>query len=292
MLQPRISSVLSPSPSVTALAASLTALTLTSAHNPSITYLDRTHESTHNHTQVRTAYHAAQGQANGPKNGAGKRLGLKKGATAYVVPGTMIFRQRGTKWHPGENVGIGRDHTIYSKVAGYVRYYRDPRDTGRHKNRKYIGVVFEREGPESKLPTMANAKTRRRVGMVGVPMKPTVPVVGGGNGSPIKPASMESTSAVEKKDPKDENIFSQPLLTGDAPNMRRGQYRISNTELAQLAIELQPQIKPFERKDRWKAWRVRAKKAEARRLSKAAGQAKKQAKKAKQVKRKAAGLPI
>jgi large subunit ribosomal protein L27 len=289
MLQPRISSTLTPTPTITALAASLTALTLTSPP-PSTTYLHRHHPTPHNHTQLRTAYHAAQGQANGPKNGAGKRLGLKKGATAYVVPGTMIFRQRGTKWHPGENVGIGRDHTIYSKIAGYVRYYRDPRDTGRHRNRKYIGVVFEKEGKESRLPTMGNAKTRRRVGMVGVPIKP---VVSGrvGSGSAVSPGTTAESAVPEKRDVKGEDIFSQPLLTGDAPNMRRGQYRISNTELAQLAVELQPQIKPFERKDRWKAWRVRAKKAEARKLSKAAGQAKKAAKKTKQVKRKAAGLP-
>ncbi|KKY16248.1 putative 50s ribosomal protein [Phaeomoniella chlamydospora] len=71
-----------------------------------------------------------------------------------------------TKWHPGENVGIGRDHTIYATETGYVRYYRDP---DRHPKRRYIGVALEREGPESALPTPKNAATRRRLNMLAVP---------------------------------------------------------------------------------------------------------------------------
>lgn len=81
----------------------------------------------------------------------------------YVIPGNIIYRQRGTLWFPGENVGMGRDHTIYSLQTGYVKYYKDPL---RHPKRKYIGVVFERE---QSLPTPLNAARRRRLSMVAVP---------------------------------------------------------------------------------------------------------------------------
>ncbi|KAI4194543.1 MAG: hypothetical protein LQ350_007703 [Teloschistes chrysophthalmus] len=76
--------------------------------------------------QARHASHAEQSRANGPRQGPGKRLGAKKSSQQYVVPGNIIFRQRGTHWFPGENCGMGRDHTIFAKERGYVVFYRDP----------------------------------------------------------------------------------------------------------------------------------------------------------------------
>ena len=109
----------------------------------------------------RTATHVAEGRANKAAQGPGKRLGAKKSSLELVVPGNIIFRQRGTHWFPGENCGIGRDHTIFAKEKGYVLYYRDEE---RHPDRKYIGVVFERG---MTLPRARNEARRRRLGLVG-----------------------------------------------------------------------------------------------------------------------------
>ena len=53
---------------------------------------------------------------------AGKRLGVKKFGGEAVIPGNILVRQRGTKWHPGKNVGLGRDYTIYSMIEGRVQF--------------------------------------------------------------------------------------------------------------------------------------------------------------------------
>jgi len=66
------------------------------------------------------AHKKAGGSSRNGRDSAGRRLGVKKYGGEKVIPGNIILRQRGTKWHPGENVGMGRDHTIFSKVEGEV----------------------------------------------------------------------------------------------------------------------------------------------------------------------------
>lgn len=88
----------------------------------------------------------------------------------YVIPGNIIYKQRGTIWHPGENTIMGRDHTIHAAVAGYVKYYRDPQ---RHPDRQYIGVVFNRD---DKLPYPPGTPRRRKLNLVAVPRKTEQPV--------------------------------------------------------------------------------------------------------------------
>ncbi|SPQ24970.1 eea74b05-bc04-43b8-b864-4b429977105f [Thermothielavioides terrestris] len=99
-----------------------------------------------------------------------KKMGAKKTGDQYVIPGNIIYKQRGTIWHPGENTIMGRDHTIHAAVAGYVKYYRDPQ---RHPKRQYIGVAFNRE---DKLPYPPAAPRRRKLNMVAVPRKVEEPV--------------------------------------------------------------------------------------------------------------------
>jgi large subunit ribosomal protein L27 len=53
---------------------------------------------------------------------AESRLGLKKAGGQHVIPGNIILRQRGTEWHPGRNVGMGKDHTIFALVEGKVSF--------------------------------------------------------------------------------------------------------------------------------------------------------------------------
>ena len=66
----------------------------------------------------------AGGSTRNGRDSAGKRLGVKRYAGEVVQPGTIIVRQRGTKFHLGQNVGMGRDHTIYSLVLGKVEFER------------------------------------------------------------------------------------------------------------------------------------------------------------------------
>lgn len=77
---------------------------------------------------------AGSATSNG-RDSAGRRLGIKKSGGSYVIPGNIIIRQRGTAVHPGLNVGMGKDHTIFAKVAGTVEFKRGFRD------RKTVSVV-------------------------------------------------------------------------------------------------------------------------------------------------------
>ncbi|WP_341763469.1 50S ribosomal protein L27 [Candidatus Tisiphia endosymbiont of Beris chalybata] len=64
----------------------------------------------------------AGGSSRNGRDSAGRRLGLKKSDGQYVIPGNIIVRQRGTKIHPGKNVGLGKDHTIFALIEGIVKF--------------------------------------------------------------------------------------------------------------------------------------------------------------------------
>jgi len=68
------------------------------------------------------AHKKAGGSSRNGRDTIGKRLGVKKFGGEHVIPGNIIVRQRGTKWKPGTNVGLGRDHTIFALVEGKVTY--------------------------------------------------------------------------------------------------------------------------------------------------------------------------
>ena len=69
------------------------------------------------------AHKKAGGSSRNGRDTAGRRLGVKKFGGQSVIPGNIIIRQRGTKWHPGDNVGMGKDHTIFALVEGKVRFH-------------------------------------------------------------------------------------------------------------------------------------------------------------------------
>lgn len=64
----------------------------------------------------------AGGSSRNGRDSAGRRLGVKKADGQYVIPGNIIVRQRGTKIHPGMNVGLGKDHTIFALIEGRVEF--------------------------------------------------------------------------------------------------------------------------------------------------------------------------
>jgi large subunit ribosomal protein L27 len=81
------------------------------------------------------AHKKAGGSSRNGRDSRGRRLGVKKFGGEIVVPGNIIVRQRGTKFHPGTHVGIGRDHTLFATTAGAVKFH-----AGR-AGRTYISVV-------------------------------------------------------------------------------------------------------------------------------------------------------
>ncbi|MDF1656414.1 MAG: 50S ribosomal protein L27 [Verrucomicrobiales bacterium] len=73
------------------------------------------------------AHKKGQGSVKNGRDSNSKRRGVKKFGGEQVIAGNIIIRQCGTKWHPGKNVGLGRDYTIFSLVDGNVRFDRDGR---------------------------------------------------------------------------------------------------------------------------------------------------------------------
>jgi large subunit ribosomal protein L27 len=70
------------------------------------------------------AHKKAGGSSRNGRDSAGRRLGVKKFGGEIVVPGNILVRQRGTEFHPGRNVGMGRDHTIFATTGGHVSFHR------------------------------------------------------------------------------------------------------------------------------------------------------------------------
>ena len=68
------------------------------------------------------AHKKAGGSSRNGRDSAGRRLGVKKFGGEIVIPGNIIVRQRGTKFHPGSHVGMGRDHTLFALVDGSVKF--------------------------------------------------------------------------------------------------------------------------------------------------------------------------
>lgn len=81
------------------------------------------------------AHKKAGGSSRNGRDSEAKRLGVKLFGGQLAVPGNVILRQRGTKWHPGENVGIGRDHTLFATAEGHVTFKHG------WKNRQYVSIT-------------------------------------------------------------------------------------------------------------------------------------------------------
>jgi large subunit ribosomal protein L27 len=80
------------------------------------------------------AHKKAGGSSRNGRDTEGRRLGVKKYGGEVVVPGNIIIRQRGTRWKPGSNVGLGKDHTIFAVVEGHVKFQT------RADSRVYVSV--------------------------------------------------------------------------------------------------------------------------------------------------------
>jgi len=81
------------------------------------------------------AHKKGQGSTQNNRDSAGRRLGVKKYGGESVIAGNIIIRQRGTKVHPGKNMGMGKDHTLYALVDGVVRFER------KDKKRQKVSII-------------------------------------------------------------------------------------------------------------------------------------------------------
>ena len=149
-----------------------------------------------------------------------------------MLTSQIIFRQRGTLWYPGQNAGLGRDHTIYALTSGFVRYYRDPL---RHPKRRYIGVVFDKE---EKLPKAPGAARRRRLELRPVPR-------------PAEEVEMDDLS----QEGKVEEVGANKAASAELTLRPGGMYRQANWEIGRVEKKGGREVRPFVKGDRFKAWR-------------------------------------
>jgi len=88
------------------------------------------------------AHKKAGGSSRNGRDSAGQRLGVKKFGSEAVRAGNIIIRQRGTKWHPGVNVGMGTDHTLFALEAGVVAFKK------KANGRTFVSVMPKAEAAE------------------------------------------------------------------------------------------------------------------------------------------------
>lgn len=88
------------------------------------------------------AHKKAGGSSRNGRDSESKRLGVKKFGGEVVVAGNIIVRQRGTQWHPGDNVGMGKDHTLFALTNGTVSFRTKAND------RSYVSVIPMAEAAE------------------------------------------------------------------------------------------------------------------------------------------------
>ena len=81
------------------------------------------------------AHKKGQGSTQNNRDSAGRRLGVKKFGGEMVRAGNIVIRQRGTKVHPGDNMGMGKDHTLYALIDGVVKFER------KDKKRNKVSIV-------------------------------------------------------------------------------------------------------------------------------------------------------
>ena len=88
------------------------------------------------------AHKKAGGSSRNGRDSDGRRLGVKKFGGEHVIGGNIIVRQRGTKWHPGDNVGIGKDHTLFATAEGHVKFVT------KASGRAFVAVIAQSDAAE------------------------------------------------------------------------------------------------------------------------------------------------
>ncbi|MCK5945948.1 MAG: 50S ribosomal protein L27 [Mycoplasmataceae bacterium] len=95
------------------------------------------------------------GSTKNGRDSQSKRLGAKLADGQFALAGSIIYRQRGTKIHPGKNVGLGNDYTLFTLIDGYVKYEK-------RRNRKYAAVYAKRIETPKALPKKLAPKVEKK----------------------------------------------------------------------------------------------------------------------------------
>ena len=103
------------------------------------------------------AHKKGGGSSKNGRDSQAKRLGVKRSAGQYVTAGNIIVRQRGTKFYPGNNVGLGKDYTIFATADGVVNFET------KHGGRKYINIIAQEKVEKKVAPKKAEAKVEENV---------------------------------------------------------------------------------------------------------------------------------
>ena len=128
------------------------------------------------------AHHKGQGSTDNGRDSESKRLGIKRADGQLVKAGNILFRQRGTKMHPGTNVGIGSDDTLYAKVTGIMKVER----LGRDKKKISVYPDIEKANVKVENKKVANTEKSTETKIVSTTAKKT--------------AAAKSTKTAEKKE--------------------------------------------------------------------------------------------
>ena len=104
------------------------------------------------------AHKKGQGSVKNGRDSESKRLGIKRADGQFVLAGNILVRQRGTKFHPGKNVGIGSDDTLYAKVTGTVKFER----LGRDKKQVSVYTAEELKAKAKKAKAPKAVKTEKK----------------------------------------------------------------------------------------------------------------------------------
>jgi len=104
------------------------------------------------------AHKKGGGSSKNGRDSQAKRLGVKRSAGQFVTAGNIIVRQRGTKFYPGNNVGLGKDYTIFATADGVVEFET------KHGGKKYVNIVVQAKKVEKKVaPKKVEAKVEEKV---------------------------------------------------------------------------------------------------------------------------------
>lgn len=104
------------------------------------------------------AHKKGGGSSKNGRDSQAKRLGVKRSAGQFVTAGNIIVRQRGTKFYPGNNVGLGKDYTIFATADGVVEFET------KHGGKKYVNIVVQAKKVEKKAaPKKVEAKVEEKV---------------------------------------------------------------------------------------------------------------------------------
>ncbi len=111
------------------------------------------------------AHHKGQGSTDNGRDSESKRLGIKRADGQLVNAGNILFRQRGTKMHPGTNVGIGSDDTLYAKITGIMKVERlgkDKKKISVYPEAQVKAAKVEKNEKPAKEAKTSKAKTAKK----------------------------------------------------------------------------------------------------------------------------------